>query len=152
MATSLPDSKYSSILQEISDRYVSEDYMKNGDVIPTIEGMAKHIKVAVSTLRLWRDDERKPAFKETFERCKSEQCRLVINKGLKNEFSPTIAKLILGNHGFREKTEQEISGPGGGPQNDHGPGKFGQDQPLPPEKDGGDQAWSSKRVRPATSW
>lgn len=109
-------SKYNTIIQEIADRYVSEDYMKNGDVIPTIEGMAKHIKVAVSTLRKWRDDERKPEFMETFERCKSEQCRLVVNKGLKNEFSPTIAKLILGNHGFREKTEQEISGPGGGPQ------------------------------------
>lgn len=72
--------------------------------LPTIEGFAAYLNVAVSSLYLWEEDN--PKFSEALEEIKSAQKERLIAKGLSGEYNPTIAKLILSsNHGMRERSD-----------------------------------------------
>lgn len=80
--------------------------------LPTIEGFAKHIGVATSSLYLWAKDH--PDFSEALDKIKREQKQRLIENGLAGKYNPVIAKLVLSaNHGMAEKNE--VSGPNGQP-------------------------------------
>jgi hypothetical protein len=90
----------------------AKEYLANheelGDVVPTREGMADYCGVTAATLYNWAEihDE----FFDTLQQCNTKQARKLINGGLNGSFQPTIAKLMLANHGYREKQEVEHSG------------------------------------------
>jgi hypothetical protein len=88
---------------EYLDTY--EDY---GDVVPHVEGIADVCKVSMSTVYLWAKEHE--AFSDTLEACKTIQARVLKNKGLDGNFQPTIAKLMLANHGYSDKQQVEHSG------------------------------------------
>lgn len=77
--------------------------------LPSIEGLAKYLGVARSTIYLWEKDY--PEFSDILENIKSEQAERLINNGLSGDYNPTISKLILTKHGYSDK--QEISGADG---------------------------------------
>jgi hypothetical protein len=108
--------KESIYSQEYIDK--AEHYLKNyeeyGDTIPTHEGMADVMGVGRSTLYFWAKDEEKE-MSTILSRCNAKQARRVINKSLLGDYNPTIAKLLLGKHGYSEKTDNTHSGPNGGP-------------------------------------
>jgi hypothetical protein len=106
--------KYTKALVSKAAAYL-EEYELLGDAIPSIAGLSVHLKIARSTLHAWSKEEGKEAFSDILEAILSKQEQVLINKGLNNEFNSAIVKLALGKHGYSEKTEQEISGPGGGP-------------------------------------
>ena len=100
---------------EMPDR--AREYLKNyqsyGDVCPHIEGIADVCEVTVSTVYNWAKEH--PVFLETLNECNALQARVLKNKGLGGEFQPTIAKLMLANHGYHDKAETQLTGKDGGP-------------------------------------
>ena len=89
--------------------YINGDFLMDGDVIPTEEGLAPYLGVCTSTLDNWEADY--PEFLGTLRALKAKQKRILINMGLTGDFQSTIAKLMLSsNHGINEKSEVEKSG------------------------------------------
>ena len=99
--------KYTKEIQEKADRYVYE-HEKFDDPLPSMEGLAFALGIHRSTLYDWANSGEKPEFSDTLERIQLQQARLLISKGLKNEFNTTIVKLMMSNHGYSEKTQQEV--------------------------------------------
>ena len=79
------------------------------DQIPTMEGLANYIGVAISTLYEWGDDPKKREFSETLTRIKQTQGDMLLQKGLKGDYNATIAKLMLHNHGYSDKQETTLN-------------------------------------------
>ena len=92
--------------------YVNGGYEANGDVIPSHIGIAFELKVNTSTVYHWAN-EGSEEFSKILEACKQKQHQLLIGGGLSGEYNASIAKLVLGKHGYHER--QEHSGPDGQP-------------------------------------
>ena len=105
---------YCEELLEKAKEYLT-DYKTEGDVIPSVEGLSLYLEIARSTIYEWAKQEDKKEFSDTLELINVTQKKVLINKGLKGEFNSNITKLALGNHGYSEKVQQELSGPDGGP-------------------------------------
>lgn len=105
--------KYRDLMVEKSDKYLEEcidDYEKGHLVVnlPSHEGLAAYINVAVSTIYKWAEKHKE--FSEALERVKDEQKKRLIAKGLSGDYNATIAKLILSsNHDMREKVDTDIT-------------------------------------------
>lgn len=91
------------------------DYMYDGDVIPSIEGLSFYLDVSRKTIYNWRDGENADLILHTLDAIESKQKSLSLNKGISGEFNSTIAKLVLANHGMHDKQDSTHSGPNGGP-------------------------------------
>ena len=86
------------------------DYVKNcekqGDVVPTVEGLADILQHGTKTLYTWA--KQNEDFQHALDLLKSKQGRLLQNKGLKRETDAGITKLMLSaNHGMAERTEEK---------------------------------------------
>lgn len=97
--------KYTDEIQQKADQYVEYAYMEMGDVVPSQEGLAEYLELSRSTICLWATDGEHLSFSDTFDRLKSKQARLLINGGLSSDMNSTIAKLMLHNHGYSDRTE-----------------------------------------------
>ena len=106
--------KYSNEILESANQYL-EDFDADGSVIPSISGLAIRLSVHRDTIYTWSKDENKQEFSDTLERVVSKQELILLNKGLKGEFNSAIVKLALANHGYSNRKETTLSGPGGGP-------------------------------------
>jgi len=99
--------KYTKEIQEKADRYVYE-HEKFDDPLPSMEGLAFALGIHRSTLYDWANSGEKPEFSDTLERIQLQQARLLISKGLKNEFNTTIVKLMMANHGYSERIQNDV--------------------------------------------
>jgi len=72
--------------------------------MPTIEGLAFYLTVSRQTVYNW--EAQYAEFGEITERIKQIQADRLIQKGLSGDYNPTIAKVILGKHGYIEKVEE----------------------------------------------
>ena len=107
-------SKYTPELQ-IQAEWYADNWATTGDVIPSQVGLAVHLGVAESTISLWANDEDKPLFSGTLSKIAARQHNTALNKGLTGDFTAPITKLVLHNFGYSDKSQQELSGPGGKP-------------------------------------
>ena len=96
---------YNDEIQAKADAYVDGEYMSQGDIVPSQEGLAEYLGKARSTVIAWAKDGEHPQFSYTFDRLAAKQARLIINGGLSSEMNSTIAKLMLHNHGYSDRTE-----------------------------------------------
>lgn len=71
--------------------------------IPTKGGLARYLDVSRETLYAW--GKQYPEFSDVMESLGSEQEDRLINNGLAGTYNPTIAKVLLTKHGYREGTE-----------------------------------------------
>jgi hypothetical protein len=92
-----------------------ETYEDLGDAIPSVAGLAVYLKNSRSSIYKWAGIEGNEAFADILGDILAKQEQVLINKGLTNTFNSAIVKLALGKHGYSDKSEQEVSGPGGGP-------------------------------------
>lgn len=83
--------------------------------IPSVAGLAKVLGKSRDTLYDWAKQEDKQEFSNILRQIVSNQEFVLLDKGLGNEFNAAITKLALGKHGYHEKQDRELSGPGGGP-------------------------------------
>lgn len=72
--------------------------------IPTIEGLAYHLKINRDTIYDWC--KKFPEFSDIVEDLRAKQAKELINKGLSGDYNPTIAKVLLTKHGYREGIDQ----------------------------------------------
>ena len=106
--------KYNKGILEKANKYL-EEYEAEGDMIPSVEGLALVLNVARRTIYNWADTEGNDEFLHILGLINKKQHQVLINKGLTNEFNSAIVKLVLGKHGYHEKTDNTHSGPDGGP-------------------------------------
>ena len=107
--------KYNKALVEKAANYLNV-YETLGDVIPSIEGLSIYLDIRRSTIYDWENQEGKKEFSDILRKINATQHQVLINKGLTSDFNSAITKLVLGKHGYHEKQQQEVSGPGGKPQ------------------------------------
>lgn len=88
---------------EKAKEYLLGGYKDVEEVVPSIAGLACFL--GKSRSRVYEYAEQNAEFKDTLEGIKVLQESKLINGGLKGDFNPTIAKLMLSNHGYSEKHE-----------------------------------------------
>lgn len=71
--------------------------------IPTLEGLAYHIKVNKDTIQEWKKQHKE--FSVLIQELLNKQAQELISKGLSGDYNPTIAKVLLTKHGYREGTD-----------------------------------------------
>lgn len=86
-----------------------QDNAEDGVVdMPTKDDFAFFIGVDKSSLYEW--EGKYPDFSHALAFLMNTQQKWLIDNGLANKYNPTITKLMLSsNHGYREKTEQDIT-------------------------------------------
>lgn len=92
-----------------------ENFARHGDAIPSVSGLALLLKVTRETVYAWGRDEKNPEWAAVLDDLSKRQERELVNKGLTERFNPAITRLLLGQHGYRDK--QEHTGPDGQPLN-----------------------------------
>lgn len=78
--------------------------------LPTIEGLALYLKIHKDTVYAW--EKTYPTFSDVIGELRQRQAQALINNGLSGDYNPTIAKVLLSKHGYKEevKTEQQHTG------------------------------------------
>jgi hypothetical protein len=72
--------------------------------LPTIEGLAVFLGINKTTVYEW--EKKYPEFSNVIERLRGEQADRLVNNGLSGDYNPTIAKVLLTKHGYREGLDQ----------------------------------------------
>lgn len=78
--------------------------------IPTKGGLARYLDVARETLYDWA--RKYPEFSDVMEAVGAEQEERLINNGLSGDYNPTIAKVLLSKHGYREGIDTDMTSVG----------------------------------------
>lgn len=114
MATEYIDSCEDELIDRISGQ--SDSFTKYEQKlkvkIPTIEGLARYLKIHRDTVYEWEKEH--PEFSDILEDLRAKQADRLLNNGLSGDYNPTIAKVLLTKHGYTDKQEidqkTEISG------------------------------------------
>jgi hypothetical protein len=93
--------------------YANGGWIKAGDKVPSIAGLACEIGIHRDTCHDWARDKDKE-FSDILKAIAQKQERELLNNGLDGTFNPPITKMMLSKHGYSDATKQEVSGPDGG--------------------------------------
>jgi len=96
----------------VDTREYLENYEQHGDAIPSIAGLSVVLGLPRQTIYDWARQEEKEEFSDILQSILSTQEKVLINKGLKNEFNSNITKLALGKHGYSDKQETDVTSKG----------------------------------------
>lgn len=83
--------------------YTETGHAENGEIIPTISGLALYLGKSKSTLHKWQAENEEMA--ETIDLLQCKQETRLISGGLTGDYNPSFAKLLLAKHGYSEKTD-----------------------------------------------
>jgi len=75
--------------------------------LPTIEGLAMELDIARSTLYLWKEEYAE--FSDIIDKVMEKQANMLIQSGLSGDYNPTIAKVLLTKHGYRDAIDTDIT-------------------------------------------
>lgn len=109
MAQGIKMARPTKLTDEIKKQ--AEDYADggwesiDGHAIPSVVGLARVIGVAKSTVYLWA--EKDPEFSDTLSAINSEQEFTALNRALTGDYVAPIAKLVLANHEYSDKVQQD---------------------------------------------
>lgn len=92
----------------MAERYL-EEYNVNGELIPSVAGLALYLGVSRSVVHLWATQEDKTEFLDMLEKIKAKQELLLLTGGLGGTMNSTITKLVLSKHGYSDKVDHESS-------------------------------------------
>lgn len=84
--------------------HYAENFEEFGHAIPSVVGLCKVINRARSSVYLWAGIQGNE-FADILERINEYQEFVVLDKSLKGDYNPTIAKLVLGKHGYRDESK-----------------------------------------------
>jgi hypothetical protein len=105
---------YSDDLVEKARQYIEGDYDTiYSHSIPSHLGLCEALSVSKTSLYKWAGEEGKEAFADILAKCNAKQHNILIAKGLNGDFNASIAKLVLGKHGYHDRVES--TGADGGP-------------------------------------
>lgn len=94
--------------------YANGGWEEVGDPVPSVAGLACEIGVRRETCHAWAKDETKE-FSNILSAIAEKQERQLLRGGLSGVFNAPITKMMMTKHGYSDKIENEVSGPGGGP-------------------------------------
>lgn len=75
--------------------------------LPSIEGLAYYIKVNKDTIYEWCKVH--PEFSDVIDDLRAKQADRLLNNGLAGTYNPTIAKVLLTKHGYRDAVDTDIT-------------------------------------------
>lgn len=113
MPAGRPTSYDYSILKPLIDEYIKEcqdieedkeNNIKQKVKIPSIEGLCLKLKINKDTLYEWVKIHEE--FSDDIDIIRQIQADRLLNKGLSGDYNPTIAKVLLTKHGYREGIDQ----------------------------------------------
>ena len=107
-------SLYSPELLKKANDYI-DLYESLGHAIPSHKGLCIYLGIHSDTAYDWAKQEDKKDFSDTLKQIQMHQEHVLLNKGLLSQVNSSICKLALGNHGYSDKQQSEISGPNGQP-------------------------------------
>lgn len=81
-----------------------ENGIKQKVNIPSIEGLALKLDINKTTIYEWEKINKD--FSNDIDKVRAEQAKRLLNKGLSGDYNPTIAKVLLTKHGYREGIDQ----------------------------------------------
>ena len=81
------------------------NFKDQGDVIPSAAGLACWLGIAKSSVYLYAQQD--GGFSDTLDAIQAMQETLTLNNGMTGVFNSTIAKLVLANHGYSDKIQQD---------------------------------------------
>ena len=100
--------KYNKAILDDANTYL-ETYNKRKDddyePIPTIAGLAIHLKIARDTVYDWVKQDKKGEFSDIVDDLLARQEMKLITGGIMGEFNASITKLALTKHGYTDKKE-----------------------------------------------
>ena len=84
-----------------------ERFAENGDVIPSAAGLAVWLKISKASVYNFgaQDDQ----FLDTLNAIQAKQEAIALNNGLLGEFNAMITKLVLANHGYSDRVQQDVT-------------------------------------------
>ena len=97
---------YTEAVLEKTHKYIA-DYRSQGDMIPSICGLAVVLEVTRQTVHNWRNGDC-DEFGAAIDKLLSTQERVLMNKGLSGDFNSNITKLALGKHGYHDKVDNTL--------------------------------------------
>lgn len=100
-------SKYTDTLLKKARKYIDGQWEMEGDIIPSVAGLAVYLKISRETVHAWARDEDKEQFSDMLGEMLAKQEKILLFGGLSNTFNATIAKLVLSKHGYSDKVEQD---------------------------------------------
>jgi len=100
--------EYNQELVDAAWAYI-DNYAEHGHAVPSLVGLCKVLNRGKSTLYDWAKDDDKE-ISDILAAINENQELVAFNKSLTNEYNPTIAKLLLGKHGYSDKQETEHKG------------------------------------------
>ena len=77
------------------------DFESYGHAVPSLVGLCRVINRSRQTLYNWSNDDSE--FLDILEAINENQELVTLNKALTGEYNATIAKLLLGKHGYTDK-------------------------------------------------
>jgi len=98
-------SEYTEDKLELARMYLEGGWEEQGDAVPQIAGLALAMGIERQTVYAWSKDEDKQEFSYIFTRVQALQERGLVNNGLRGDFNPAIAKMMLTKHGYSDKQE-----------------------------------------------
>lgn len=102
MAGGRPSEYEATKVAKAVEKYIS--MCKEQFYLPTVEGLAVELGVGRKTLYNWAKEH--PEFLHTLDVLLTLQGSMLIQNGLKNEYNPTITKLMLSsNHDYKERSD-----------------------------------------------
>ena len=107
MVTGRP-TKYTPELLEMAEEYLTT-YEQHDHAFPSDIGLTMVLGIATTTLYEWAKHPEKKAFKDILDKINKEQQLVAWNKGLKGEYNANLVKLLLGKHGYSDKTQQDVT-------------------------------------------
>ena len=97
--------KYNEEIQAKAEEYLTK-WEDLKEAVPTIAGLCLYIDTPKTTTFDW--GKKFPEFSTTLGKVQLTQEFSLVNKGLKNEINANIGKFMMYNHGYKEKTEQDL--------------------------------------------
>ena len=96
--------KANKYLNDSVDKYTKVRFKYRFAVnLPTAEGLALYLNIHRTTLYDWSD--KYPEFADILEKLNQIQASRVISNSLSGDYNPLISKLLLGKHGYKEKSD-----------------------------------------------
>lgn len=87
-----------------AQEYVDGGFTSDG-VVPSVAGLAVHLGFRRNRLYEWATKNQD--FQDTLDAIQDKQQALLLNSGLSGDFNSTITKLMLANHGFHDKVDNQ---------------------------------------------
>ena len=99
---------YTPELVERARQYLAT-YRDDGDLVPSIAGLACVLGTTRKTCHEWANDPEKAEFRDILDELMQGQERALVNGGLGGAFNAPITKMMLTKHGYSDRVENDLT-------------------------------------------